>query len=101
MKLDLSVLDGVSIDERTKSNLISQIAHQSATEELQSLKEFSRYKQDCRKRALDLAHENYTEWFRVNKKLFVGEEPKTETETPMPNVLEKADEYYNWLISIQ
>jgi hypothetical protein len=42
--------------------------------------EFQRYKQDCRKRALDLA-------------------PSLITATE-PDVLKKADQLYNWLISI-
>jgi hypothetical protein len=45
--------------------------------------EFQRYKQDCRKRALDLAHTEYPD--RKKDK---------------PDILKNADEYYNWLISI-
>lgn len=49
--------------------------------------EFSRYKQDCRKRALDLAH---SECVPNARSLSGGE----------VDVLKTADKYYNWLISI-
>ena len=48
--------------------------------------ELQRYKQDCRKRALEVA---------------AGEaERKGEVDFPNKTVLELADKYYNWLISI-
>lgn len=57
--------------------------------------EFQRYKQDCRKRALDLAHSEYGDWYReANSKSAtnnIGEKPDVE------NLAEK---YYQWLITI-
>lgn len=97
MKLDLSALDGVSMDERTKSNLISQIVHQSAAEELQSLKEFSRYKQDCRKRALELSHNE------AGRPIFQPTDNplmNTQRVSPRVDIIELADKYYNWLINL-
>ena len=46
--------------------------------------EFNRYKQDCRKRALDLAHLDYQQG-----KILMDSK-----------VNEQADKYYKWLISI-
>lgn len=48
--------------------------------------EFERYKQDCRKRALEAGFE---EIIKKGGEVFQGK-----------NVLEAADKYYNWLISI-
>ena len=52
--------------------------------------EFARYKQDCRKRAMDLAHNE------VNSPLA---KKYAEQNEPL-DILLVADKYYNWLISI-
>jgi len=67
--------------------------------------EKSRFKQDCRKRALDLAHQQVTspvfqKYIEDNE--FISKEKK---EVPKTNVQDNlittiADKYYNWLISI-
>lgn len=49
--------------------------------------EFNRFKQDCRKRAFEMAHSEMGELLRRDKG---GEFSVTDT----------ADKYYNWLISI-
>lgn len=58
--------------------------------------ETKRYKQDCRKRALEMASGEYIEWYRSlsNPNL-----PETNKGNP-PNITELSDKYYNWLISI-
>ena len=60
-----------------EDQLRAQEEAQWRAESSQAAKEFARYKQDCRKRALDLAHGVDTD-----------------------NVLKNADKYYSWLISI-
>lgn len=53
--------------------------------------EFSRYKQDCRKRALDLAATMIQhEWLTWEKK----------KETDQPTIISVADKYYQWLINL-
>ena len=68
---------------------IEQLAHQNLGKQNASKNdiEFSRYKQDCRKRALDLAH---------------SEMPIARQGEIVPDVdiISLADKYYNWLISI-
>lgn len=56
--------------------------------------EFQRYKQDCRKRALDLAH---------GERNYVATANPLERQVPTHNpetIIKSADKYYNWLISI-
>lgn len=53
--------------------------------------EFTRYKQDCRKRALDLASQNIDKEREYTKR-FQDDPPLT--------IQTLADKYYNWLISI-
>lgn len=59
--------------------------------------EFSRYKQDCRKRALDLAIESAGKFRNdLGSKVDNGKTiPNAETIIPI-----FADQYYNWLINI-
>lgn len=58
--------------------------------------EFSRYKQDCRKRALEMAHaENSTSTLRMASQLNQGSLGVSNID-----VIKLADKYYNWLISI-
>ncbi len=52
--------------------------------------EFNRYKQDCRKKALEMAHD---EWSKI---VFVSNGGKGGEY----DVLTEADKYYKWLISI-
>jgi len=57
--------------------------------------EFARYKQDCRKRALEMAHaENNTEVMRRATSLNQGQLGGG------INIIATADKYYSWLISI-
>lgn len=58
--------------------------------------EFSRYKQDCRKRALELAHGELSRKLA----LFDGKKANELKELPELDVNALADKYYNWLISI-
>jgi len=66
--------------------------------------EFARYKQDCRKRALDLAHSQLTspqwkQFIQDNEFIKSGvTEEKVVIEDMALTTL--ADKYYNWLISI-
>jgi len=60
--------------------------HQLVRERDKSQVEFNRYKQDCRKRALDLAE--------IQMGKYSG------TTWSDEKMLEQADKYYNWLISI-
>ena len=60
-------------------------------------KEFARYKQDCRKRALDLAH---SELSRIIIERPHPLQPTTNTKPNPEEVVRVADKYYNWLISI-
>lgn len=53
--------------------------------EVQKFIEFSRYKQDCRKRALEMAANKFVGHYDI-----VGDNA----------VIVEADKYYNWLISI-
>lgn len=59
--------------------------------------EFNRYKQDCRKRALDLAAGEYADWYRESNSCKAREET---IKSPPPDITALADKYYNWLISI-
>lgn len=57
--------------------------------------EFERYKQDCRKRALDLAHSEAMRETSSN--------PLSQRQATIPaaeTTTAKADKYYNWLINI-
>lgn len=67
------------IDEQNNAMLQMRMAEYS--------KEYNRFKQDCRKRALDLAHNELDQLMRADK----GAEF---------SVTETADKYYNWLITI-
>lgn len=67
--------------------------------------EFSRYKQDCRKRALDLAHAQVTspKWqqFIQNEDFAIKNEKEEKTVIVQDELLiSMADKYYNWLITI-
>lgn len=77
--------DVVSPNQKTYSTVSEQQELDYLRAMKQSFeKEFSRYKQDCRKKALDLA------WQYYSKDGCNGEKKVTET----------AEFYYNWLISI-
>lgn len=67
----------------------SQILQETGEVAWKSELEFSRYKQDCRKRALDLAasHQNID----ITGRKFEVEKEK---------VISYADYYYNWLINL-
>lgn len=78
-----------AIDQMLANYEAQERAAQSAENHKKDL-EFSRYKQDCRKRALDLAH---SEIHSLNKAGIA--QPKPEITTT-----ELAETYYNWLISI-
>lgn len=82
-------------------------------EETKSEIEFQRYKQDCRKRALEQAHytaSGIAKWIEENNLKVINRsgDKKDENEVLiMPSELVKqeiilpiADKYYNWLISI-
>ena len=68
--------------------------------------EFTRYKQDCRKRALDLANQELMSDKAMYNKNATWEEGKRGNDNgdgwqpPKTDVLALADKYYNWLISI-
>lgn len=85
------------------------------SQELASLKsfkeknelEFSRYKQDCRKRALDLAAGQlqtpvFQKWIDENKLVETGNNSLQDKSPIMADelLMGLADKYYNWLISI-
>ena len=59
--------------------------------------EIQRYKQDCRKRALELA---YNEWDAKLTRQIRGKEKDSNVEPEPFNISETADKYYNWLINI-
>lgn len=77
---------------------------QTKMDDSKSTLEFNRYKQDCRKRALDLAHSqltghNWQQFIEDNDFVKGGrKEEKVIIEDTMLTSL--ADKYYNWLISI-
>lgn len=59
--------------------------------------EFSRYKQDCRKRALDLAHtERDRNYYGGGSTNLIPKQPTVSTE----DTLKVADKYYKWLINL-
>jgi hypothetical protein len=61
------------------------------------LMEQERFRQDCRKRSLDLAAGEYAEWYRSRN------HPKSPTPTGEdlpPNIIELAKNYYNWLVTL-
>lgn len=69
--------------------------------------EFQRYKQDCRKRALDLASSQLhtpvlQKWLGENKYVNVDENTVTDKSPIMSDdlLMALADKYYNWLINI-
>lgn len=83
-------------------NMAVQQAAKKIDDSKQSL-EFSRYKQDCRKRALDLAHNEFLEektLFNKSCKVEDGERNKDGSFPMKFDIIELADKYYNWLISI-
>jgi hypothetical protein len=63
--------------------------------------EFNRYKQDCRKKALEISKElllsEIVEWERLRQETFQAKKQFTELK---PTITSVADKYYNWLISI-
>lgn len=74
----------------------------ASKDKAQSVIEFSRYKQDCRKRALDLAQSqsiHMGEYFERNK-IGDGENITLKTIVEQNVLTDLADKYYNWLISI-
>src|SRR5690348_8973038 len=107
MKLDFSALDGVQMNEGARTALISQITNQYAAEQIQHLKEFTRYKQDCRKRALDLAADQlrtpaFQAWLE-NNKMVKHDETTVMDKTPIiahELLTSIAEKYYEWLILI-
>lgn len=69
--------------------------------------EFERYKQDCRKRALDLAHSQVTSpvfqrFIEDNKFVSVDENSVSDKAPVIADdiLMGLADKYYQWLISI-
>lgn len=74
--------------QRLLSDELNELGHLRANKEKYNI-EFNRYKQDCRKRALEMAHHECP---------IIQEEGKWIASTEQ--VMKKADEYYNWLISI-
>jgi len=95
MTLDLTAIDGIEgVSDSIKKQLKGQLIAQYQSDIQSYTKEFARYKQDCRKRALDLAH---VELLRVNR---AAELPSTEGEITEVDVLTVADKYYQWLITI-
>lgn len=92
IKLDTSAIDGIEgISQEQKIVLKSQLTAQFQAEQLQYNKEFERYKQDCRKRALDSAGLFLEREYAIWEKKKEGDRPTIES---------LADKYYNWLISI-
>lgn len=103
--------------ERQRKLVDAQIkSAESASEKGELAKqktEFARYKQDCRKRALEQAHytaSGIAKWLEEKdlKVIQMSGDKKNKTEVSvMPSELVKqeiilpiADKYYNWLISI-
>lgn len=86
IKLDTSALDGLNLPPEHLAVLKSQLTSQFTADMANYEKEFARYKQDCRKRALDLAH---SELGKYAGRVWSDEE-----------TLQLAGKYYNWLISI-
>ena len=82
--IDLTALDGLDVPQQQKDIIKGQLLSQWRADMSNYEKEYSRYKQDCRKRALDLA---------IGK--FAGL-----TKDGEDSVTTEADKYYNWLISI-
>jgi len=72
-------------DEKSQAEAVASV------EKSKQATEFARYKQDCRKRALDLAHDEYAAWW-LDKTANIGA-----TDRPQPNVEEIANGYYRWL----
>lgn len=108
----IAVIDAIvtkeSFEDGKKSISVSPISpiktpYNFGTDPKQEL-EFSRYKQDCRKRALELAEKSLGE-SRKNGTFDAGMKDK-EGKTLVKEVAEDiflitlADKYYNWLISI-
>lgn len=87
-----SVSDGYDSQKQTS---ISDEFRQTGNLHFKSLQqkelEIQRYKQDCRKRAFDLAHSEHSDWVRTRSEN-VG--------IPEPNIPELANTYYKWLTDI-
>lgn len=103
MKVDFSSLEGLNLPPEQIAALKGQITAQASAEFKKQETEFSRYKQDCRKRALDLAHSQM-----LSIKKYVGDTPVIDKDGKaypfemMENelLITMADRYYDWLITI-
>ena len=90
--------------QRMLDNYESQKLAVKESESAKQRTEFSRYKQDCRKRALDLAQTQiqstpFEELF--DKESFIKEGKIYHQSIAREEVfISLADKYYNWLISI-
>lgn len=82
--IDTSAIDSLDIPYEQKEVLRGQLVASFKADQSALNKEFSRYKQDCRKRALDLAAD------------LMRNKPVTEDE----QMLKIATKYYKWLIEI-
>lgn len=85
-----------SAEEHHQKVVQSQNEAAITAENAKQKTEFERYKQDCRKRAAELAFQQWS---------IAGEQFKSTTEYSKGtlfdfDILKRADEYYNWLISI-
>lgn len=88
------------LKERQRLQQESIESQQQTYEKAESAKqktEFARYKQDCRKRALDLVHHEF-----ISGKIDSNAELNAAGTHLIANssILNLADKYYNWLISI-
>lgn len=83
----------MSKNSLSKPVIATEEQYTAVQEELNQMaqKEFSRYKQDCRKRAIGLAH------YRLSDLIKTEVFGKTDQENLL---IAMADTYYNWLISI-
>lgn len=94
-------------DGTIKSNFVPEQILNASGYFQKSDVEFSRYKQDCRKRALDLASSQLhtpvlQKWLEENKFVNVDENTVTDKSPIMSDdlLMALADKYYNWLITI-
>jgi len=87
----------LEIQSDRADNLAQEIYTYKSADNKQVKVEFNRYKQDCRKRALEMAQANQRVGYNPNPLPSLQQFSNTiNTEA----VLRDADKYYNWLISI-
>lgn len=89
--VNYDAINALDIPESDKKSIRYQLKQQKDKEDADYNKEFNRYKQDCRKKALEWAEQEKYQWISKDG----GKWQHFNFE-----VIELADKYYKWLISI-